>query len=153
MASAPSESVGYEPSTLTVTDPTNLRDTLAVRIYSSSLDTGIPQAGGLPDILLAAGGTRELILDNYYFDATNTDGEMTWAASGQQTVTVSIDPSSHLATITAPSVITNQIENVTFTVTDPGDQSSSDEIRVTLVPEGGVVVDFSTIGGSSMFSN
>ena len=147
VTSASSESVGYEPSTLTVTDPTNLRDTLAVRIYSSSLDTGIPQAGGLPDVLLAAGAAREILLDNYYFDANNTDAEMTWTAAGQQTVIIAIDALTHVATITAPSVITNQIENVTFSVTDLANQSSSDDIRITLVPEGGVVVDFSTIGG------
>ena len=97
--------------------------------------------------MLAAGATTQLVLDNYYFDSNHSDAQVTWTATGQQTVTVDINQQSNVATITAPGVITNQIEIVTFTVTDPADQSTSDEIRVTLVPEGGVVIDFSAIGG------
>lgn len=147
-ASATAESTGYEPATLTVTDPTALQDTLAVRIYASSITTGVPVVGGLPDLVLAAGNSRDINLDNYSFDADHSAAELDWEATGQQTVAVTITDQSNIATVTAPSVITNQIENVIFTVIDPDGQSDSDTIRVTLVPEGGVVVDFSTIGGA-----
>ncbi len=33
-------------------------------------------------------------------------------------------------------------------MSDPGSQTSTDDIRITLVPEGGVVIDLSTIGGA-----
>lgn len=146
-ASASVDSTGYEPGTLTVTDPTNLRDTLAVRFYASSAATGVPVTGGIPDLVMGAGETRQITLDNYAFDADHPASVLDWTATGQQTLTVDIAEQSNIATITAPSVITNQIENITFTVTDPDGQSDSDDIRVTLVPEGGVVIDFAAIGG------
>jgi hypothetical protein len=142
------EMVGYASATLTVTDPTNLQDTLPVRIYAAGLDSGSPQIGGLPDIVIGANGRAELILDDYNFDPDNNGSKATWTATGQQTVTVDINPQSNVATFTAPSAVTNQIEeNVTFTATDPTGQTSSDDIQVTLVPAGDVAIDFKGIGG------
>ena len=145
--SAPLENVGYATATLTVTDPTNLQDTLAVHFYASSVGTGVPETGGLPDLVLGAGQAEDIILNNYYFDADHSGDQVTWTTTGEQNVMIAIDPQTNVATVTAPTAITNQIENVTFTVADPDQQTSSVEIRVTLVPEGGVVIDLSTIGG------
>ena len=146
-AQAPSDSIGFTTATLTVTDPTNLRDTLAVRIYSSSVGVGEPQSGGLPDLVMGAGSTEQLILDNYHFDSNHSTAQVTWTATGYETVTVGIDDQNNVATLTAPSVISNTFENVTFTVMDPVGEISSDDIRITLVPEGGVAIDLSVIGG------
>ena len=45
---------------------------------------------------------------------------MTWTATGQTELSVSIDPGTHVATITIPTVDWNGAETITFRATDPG---------------------------------
>ncbi len=143
VGSAP-DSVGFRQTTLTVTDPTALFDTLSVRIYSASPVTGIPVAGGLPDLIILANTTSTLDLDDYYFDANNTDSDMTWTASGQVGVSVSINTSTHSTVFTAPAV-GNGVEEIVFTVADPAGNAANDTMRVIVLNPGSVLLD---TGGS-----
>ena len=82
LVQAPGDFVGFEAVELTVSDPAGQSDVLPLRIYSSD---GRPVVGGVPDIVLEKGKeNREFDLDNFYFDADNTDEEMRWDASIRQ---------------------------------------------------------------------
>lgn len=141
-------SIGFEPVTLTVSDPLTLSDTLAVRIYSASPVTGMPVAGGMPDLIISAGEADSLDLDFFAFDANNASDEMTWSASTPGEVLVSIDPITNVATFTAPLNSTNPTSELVFTVQDPSFNTATDTIQVMVIPQGGVLVDLSALGGS-----
>ncbi|GEM_PF-2713315 len=145
--SAPSESVGFVSTALIVTDPTALFDTLSVRIYSSSLTDGVPAIGGMPDLFMIAGSTDTLALDDYYFDADDSDLEVTWAQEGAQDVTVDIGSSPpHRAIFRAPGTTFNAFEEVIFTVSDDQGNSASDTVRVTVLEAGSIVIDMNLVG-------
>ncbi|MBT4136355.1 MAG: T9SS type A sorting domain-containing protein [Candidatus Latescibacteria bacterium] len=144
--SAATDSTGYRTMTLKVADPTLLTDSLKVRVYASSVATGIPVAGGMPDIILASGQIDSLDLDDYYFDADHTNAEVTWTALGARDVAVGIDPTSHLATFQAAGSAANVVEDIVFTVRDPQGQSATDTVRVTVLDPGSVLLDLSILG-------
>ena len=145
--SAPADSTGFRRMTLRVTDPTQLYDTLAVRIYASSVVTGVPVAGGLPNLTLLVGQSDTLNLRDYYFDANHADDQMTWTATGQSDVEVTIDPATHRAVLRPKEGSTNPFEDITFTVSDPEGNSATASMRVTILDPGSVLLDMSVIGG------
>jgi hypothetical protein len=145
--SAATDSTGYRTMRLKVTDPTLLTDSLEVRIYASSVATGMPVAGGMPDITLVSGQQDTLDLDAYYFDADHTDAEVTWSSLGSLNVAASINPTSHVAVFSAINGATNVVENIIFTVRDPQGQTARDTVRVTVLDVGSVVLDLSVLGG------
>lgn len=146
--SAPADSTGYRTLQLKVTDPTILTDSLSVRIYASSISTGIPVAGGMPDITLVSGLKDSLRLDDYYFDADHTDAEVTWSALGNLDVGVTIDPTTHLAVFEALNGATNVVEDIIFTVRDPQGQAATDTVQVTVLDPGSILLDLSILGSS-----
>ncbi|MDA0747103.1 MAG: T9SS type A sorting domain-containing protein [bacterium] len=148
--SAPADSTGFRRTTLTVTDLTALSDALPVRVYSSSLITGVPVAGGMPDLTLIAGTSDSLNLDDYYFDADNTNAQVTWTRSGQKSVVVDIHPTTHRAVFRAPSAVSDPFEEIIFIVTDEDNQTAQDTVRVNLVSAGNVLIDLGQIGARSL---
>ncbi|MEK6963726.1 MAG: hypothetical protein AABX70_04820 [Nanoarchaeota archaeon] len=57
-------------------------------------------------------------LDNFAQDPDNTDDQLTFTFSGNQAFTVSIDPTTHVVTVTQP-MNRDLSETLTFTVRDP----------------------------------
>lgn len=145
---AAASAVGFEPATLTVSDPLSLTDTLAVRIYSASPITGDPVTGGMPDLVIPAGEIDSLDLNDFYFDATDSDEQMRWSATGQVGVSVQIDPDTRIARFVAPSVVRDPTEEIVLEVRDPDENTATDTITVTVIPAGGVLVDTDVLGGT-----
>ena len=141
LVQAPGDFVGFEAVELTVSDPAGQSDVLPLRIYSSD---GRPVVGGVPDIVLEKGTeNREFDLDNFYFDADNTDEEMRWDAldtSGRafdtDNLQVSIDRLTHLITYFALETEDILTETVIFRVTDPAGNATEDTVQVTIVTDG-----------------
>ncbi len=147
--SAESDSTGFRPTTLRVTDLNGLSDTLAVRIYSSSLTSGLPVAGGLPDTALIAGTTGSFNLDDYYFDANHTDAQVEWTSTGQNDIGVQIASTPpHQVVLQAPEVTSRTFEDIVFRVEDPDGNTALDTMRVHVHNPGSVVLDLSAVGGS-----
>lgn len=145
---AASDSIGYRTMTLRVNDPDQLADTLQVRVFSASIDTGIPVIGGLPSgITLVTGEQDTLNLDEYYYDADHSNGEVTWTAEHSNNLIVTIDPNSHMAIFQAADGASNIVEDVVLTVTDPEGKSASDTLQVTILDPGSVSIDFGILGG------
>jgi hypothetical protein len=92
-----------------------------------------PVVGDIPDQCVLAGGSFAAIsLDEYVKDGDNADDEIVWTTSGEVDITVDID-SDRVATITYPDGWTGS-ETITFTATDPDDQSDSGEATFTVDP-------------------
>jgi len=99
-----------------------------------TLENNPPDVSLIPDVSFDEDGSDSSIdLDDYVTDAENTPAEMTWEYSGNVEVSVDIDPSTHVVTFTAPENW-NGSNGVTFTATDTGGLSDSDDIIVTVNP-------------------
>ena len=115
-----------------------------------------PVVSDIPNQTTAEGSTFAFInLDDYVSDADNTDAEMTWTASGNSELTVSID-ANRVVTITIPDADWNGSETITFAAVDPGSLSDSDAatFTVTAVNDAPVVADIpdQTISEGSTFA-
>ena len=103
-----------------------------------------PVVSDIPDQTIAEGSTFATVdLDTYVSDVDNLPSEMTWTATGQTELSVSIDPGTHVATITIPNANWNGSETITFTATDPGPpvRLRSGPFTVTAVNDAPVMTD------------
>ncbi len=106
------------------------------------LENQPPVITDIPDQTIAEGLTFATItLDNFVSDPDNTDAEMTWTATGQSALTVTI--TDRIATITIPNINWYGTETVTFRATDPGALYDEDSavFTVTAVNDPPVVTD------------
>ena len=135
--SAPQDFVGYEGMELTVSDPADQSDNLALRIYSSD---GRPVVGGIPDVALNKGDQdQQTDLDNYYYDLDNEDGAMIWKVLDTydtNNLQVSVDYFTHIITYFAPQSAVFRTETVVFQVKDPSGISAEDTVLVTIHSDG-----------------
>ena len=100
-----------------------------------------PVVSDIPGQTVAEGGTFVTIsLDDYVSDVDNTDAEMTWTYSGDTDLTVTIV--GRVATIGIPGGDWNGSETITFTATDPGGESDSDDATFTVTAAAPVAPEF-----------
>jgi len=130
---APPDFVGFEAVVLTVSDPMNQSDVLALRIYSSD---GRPVVGGIPDVILDRGEqNKDIDLDDYSHDSDNTDQELTWKTLDgfdPDNLQVEIAQLTNLVTYFVPDDAASGIEVVIFQVTEPGGRAWQDTVLVTI---------------------
>jgi len=88
-------------------------------VFSVPVD-GSSVAGGLGRVRVKAGmcDSLDIDLDDYYYDADTPDWGMTWSVSGNDSVTVTIDTSTHTVRFCSPSLTFEGEETVTLTVSD-----------------------------------
>ena len=98
---------------------------LSVMGAGISYGQSAPEVSGIPDQSIMEGSSFATInLDDYVTDADNLDTELTWIATGNTDLSVTI--TDRVATITPLSGEWNGSETITFTATDPGSLSGSD---------------------------
>ena len=68
---------------------------------------------------------HHITLDGQVTDVDNTDDQITWTATGNTQLTVTID-ASRVATIATPNADWNGAETITFRATDPGSAFAED---------------------------
>jgi len=125
---------GAETITFRATDDSLAFDEDAATFTVTAVNDA-PVVADIPDQTVAEGTLFEVInLDDYVDDVDNLDSEMTWSYSGNIELTVDID-TNRVATITAPSPYWNGQETITFTATDPGALSDSDDAIFTVTSE------------------
>ena len=145
---------GSETITFRATDPGSLFDE-DLAVFTVTAVNDVPVVADIPNQTIAEGFSFTTInLDDYVSDLDNTDAEMTWTASGQTNLTVTID-ASHIATISVPNADWFGAETITFRATDPGLQFDEDAatFTVTNVNDAPVVADIpdQTIAEGSTF--
>ena len=100
-----------------------LTDTATVSITVGAVNDA-PVVSDIPNQTIAEDGTfADISLDGYVTDVETADADIVWSYSGNSALTVAIDPSTHVATISAPADW-NGAESITFTATDTGDGTS-----------------------------
>ncbi len=136
--SGPSSWIGWEKAAFTVTNPLGGAASDTLTVFSVSAD-GTPVAGGLNTISLTAGECVNVNLDDYFFDADSPDYAVQWTVSGNDSISVSIDPVTHLAQVCAHSETWQGQETLTFTVTDS--DNKSDSFDTVVIVSGAVMRD------------
>jgi hypothetical protein len=97
----------------------------------------------IPDQTIPDGGSFvNFDLDDYAGGATG----LVWTSSGASVLTVSIDPTTHVCTVTYPSSWTGS-ETITFTATCPVGNVNSDDATFTVTPTAGVTVESADSSG------
>ncbi|KPA14856.1 repeat protein [Candidatus Magnetomorum sp. HK-1] len=92
-----------------------------------------PVVSDIADQTIAEGQNFSILrLEYFVTDVDNTDTEMSWAYSGQETLIISIDDNT--ATITTKDINWNGSETILFIVTDPEGLSSTDSVTFTVTP-------------------
>jgi len=129
--SGPEDWIGWERVIFDVTNPLGGTASDTLTVFSAPAD-GTPLAGGLPDVTLKAGECIYVDLDDYYWDADHPDYAVTWTVSGNDSISVTIEPTTHLAHICALSETWQGQELLTFTVTDPDGNSAAMDVAVTV---------------------
>ncbi len=125
----PGDWTGWERVEFTVRNPLGgaAQDTLIV--FSASAD-GTPVAGGLTSLTLTAGSCTSFYIDDYFYDADTPEHAVTWRVSGGDSIYAHVDPLSHVVEVCAPSETWEGQETLTFTVTDPQNNSASMDVTV-----------------------
>ncbi len=141
---APADFVGFELMTFTATDPTNLTGSFQIIVFSVEPDK--PDIGGLPDPRVVAGGKTPYVnFNDYIFDATDPDADLTIkvippAGSGLK---VDIDPATRNSVVEAPSAEPAGTKQVVFEVSNKRGNTGLDTIQVQVDPAGQVrLADF-----------
>jgi len=99
-----------------------------------------PVVSDIPDQSIDPGQTfAQISLDDYVIDPNYPDNQISWTATGQTDLTVSIV--NRVATITTPNPQWTGAETVTFTATNPDNTSDSDDATFS-VGAGAVGVPF-----------
>ncbi|KPA17796.1 RTX toxin [Candidatus Magnetomorum sp. HK-1] len=134
---------GNETILFVATDPDNMTDSVSVTFTSTPVND-TPVISNIPDQSISEGSSFTSIqLDNYVSDPDHADTEISWSASGQNELTVTI--ANRIASIMLPDENWNGSETITFTASDPGGLTACDSIMltVTAVNDSPVVSDIS----------
>jgi PKD repeat protein len=145
---------GNETITFIVTDPDGLTDSDSA-IFTVTEVNDPPVISNIPDQTIAEGAAfTDIQLDNYVSDPDNTDTEITWTATGQSDLTITIE--NRIASITLPDENWNGTETITFKASDPEGLTAIDSVMltVTAVNDAPIVSDITnqTIAEGSSFA-
>jgi hypothetical protein len=92
-----------------------------------------PVISDIPDQTINEGRAFAAVnLDNYVEDIDNADSELTWNYSGNTDLIININPVTRVAIISTPNSEWYGSETITFTVTDPGLLTDSDNAVFTV---------------------
>ncbi len=115
---------GWERVGFTVINPLGGAAQDTITVFSVPED-GSPLAGGLLSLALTAGECIDVDLDDYFYDADTPEYAMQWDVAGNDSISVTIDPVTHMAHICSFSESWQGTEVLDFTVSDPDGHASS----------------------------
>ncbi len=115
----------------TATDPGSLSDSDTASFTVTAVNDP-PVVAGIPDQSVAYGANFSTFdLDDYVTDPDNPPSDINWTFSGNTDLSVSID-TAHVVTVSKPSPDWSGSETITFTATDPGNETGSDDATFTV---------------------
>ena len=122
---------GTATITITVSDGDLIANDTFVLTVNSINDS--PVVSDIPDQTIEEGEGFEVIaLNNFVNDVDHPDNEISWTRTGNEELTVDINATTHVVTITIPDANWNGIETITFTATDPDLASANDQVVLTV---------------------
>ncbi|MBN2275499.1 MAG: cadherin domain-containing protein, partial [Bacteroidales bacterium] len=117
-----------------------------------SVNLASPDVSDIPDQSKPEGSSFTVDLDDYVFDPQDADDEMSWTYTGNTSFSVSINATTHIATITPNDVNWNGSNTITFRAADPSGSFDADAAIFTLTPVNDPPVDI-TLSASSVQEN
>ena len=131
------EFIGNQKFMFTVTDPDELSDSLEMTavVIERSEEKGPPEVQGIPDIKIKKGETASIRLNDYVMDPDTPKKDLKWDyAPKDGNIEVKID--SKTSNVILSSVVGFLGEDqVTFTASDPENQNSSQEVKISVLEE------------------
>ncbi len=125
---------GTEELQLSAVDATGRRQRVSLQVVVNGPGLA-PQVRSLPRIQVAEGEVdTSLDLDDYVVD-DDPDDDLVWSVSGQQVLSVSIDPATRVVTLDATGAIP-AIEKLQFVVIDPSGNTEIALMEVVVVRGG-----------------
>ena len=142
------EFAGSATFTFTATDPGGLFASNNATFTVTAVNDP-PVVADIPNQTVAYGADFATIaLDNFVSDPDNADNQMTWTATGNSALSVSIN-ASRVATISKPSADWSGNETISFRATDPGNLFASDGATFTVQAPVAIIV----LNDDSLFFN
>ncbi|MCK4640443.1 MAG: T9SS type A sorting domain-containing protein, partial [Candidatus Marinimicrobia bacterium] len=115
-------------------DPTWTSNGAIVQINLEGHSNYPPVISDLPNTILFRSDTTHTInLDDFVSDINDIDSDLSWSVSGNDSVSVIINSSTHVAEFSASLTFSGQ-ESLIFTVTDNMAASDCDTIIVEVIP-------------------
>ena len=97
-----------------------------------------PVLSNIPDQTITQGGSfTSISLDDYVTDADNNDDELLWTISGNHNLIVTVNTTTRVVVISAPSKSWTVSETITFTVSDPIDLFAEDQATFKVTSSSG----------------
>ena len=131
------EFIGNQKFMFTVTDPDELSDSLEMTavVIERSKEKEPPEVKGIPDIKIKKGETASIRLNDYVMDPDTPKKDLKWDyAPKDGNIEVKID--SKTSNVILSSVVGFLGEDqVTFTASDPENQNSSQEVKISVLEE------------------
>lgn len=122
---------GSETITFSAKDPSGLSDSGTAK-FTVSASNNAPVISTIPNQTINEGETFAAIpLDNYVSDVDDADNTLVWSFTGNSALNVVID-ANRIAQINPKDSEWNGSESITFTVTDPGQLSDTQEVKFTV---------------------
>jgi len=120
----------------TVSDPDGLKDETTVEVTVAPVNDP-PELSKIPDAKFDEDTKYSFDLDDYVSDVDNANDELRWSVSGNRNISVQIDPTTHVATLSAPHNWYGGPETITFHAIDPegAEGSTSAQFEVLSVVE------------------
>jgi hypothetical protein len=114
---------------------------LVFKIIYGTAPVSVPAISYIPDQSVSSGYSfSDINLDNYVRDDDNAPAGLTWTTTGGSHISVSINPTTRIATITYPLHWAGT-EKITYKATDPDGHFDSEEVDFTVNPPEAPVVD------------
>jgi len=132
--SVPKGSEGDYSIVFTAIDPDGNKGegSIKVKVTKEPDENKSPVVKDIPDVILSpANPTAKINLNDYVHDADTPPDKITWTASENTKIEVTITPTINQATLTFQEGFIGE-EDITFTAVDPDGNSGSDTIKVTV---------------------
>ena len=131
------EFIGSQKFIFTVTDPDELSDSLEMTavVIERSKEKGPPEVKGIPDIKIRKGTTESIHLNDYVTDPDTLKVDIKWSHVPKDgNIEVEID-SKTSNVVLSPVVGFLGEDQIIFTASDPENQSSSQEVKISVLEE------------------
>ena len=147
------EFIGNQKFMFTVTDPDELSDSLEMTavVIERSKEKSPPTVTGIPDIKIKKGTTESVRLNDYVMDPDTLKVDLKWDyASKDGNIELNIDNKTSNVILSPVDEFLGE-DQITFTVSDPENQSNSQGITVFVLEE--IEGDSSDEGGGGEKNN
>ncbi|MBI9073274.1 MAG: T9SS type A sorting domain-containing protein [Melioribacteraceae bacterium] len=135
---------GEETITFIATDPSGATNSVAVSFTLTSVNDGPVVSNFVDQTIMEGSNFSNIILDDFVSDPDNIDSEIIWSYIGNEHISVNISD-NRIATISTPGENWYGEEIITFSAKDPENESSSKNIKFSVLPVNDLPIITSTI--------